>query len=130
MMKYTSTATSLPPLATETLTSTVSPAATVARFRVNASDKSAHSCRGEALLRGTGGAVEKSAALLPVSVQPAAARTSPVVLLVAGPGLPWEKSASPQPTRSTIAARCIAEHGEDPPLHPSGTVLLTSAVPT
>ena len=82
---------------------------------------------GEALLRGVGGPAVKSDPLLSVSVQPFPIRRTAVAFVVAGAGVPSKKLAPSHPTRSTSSASCAAEQGVEPPLHPRGVVVLTTA---
>jgi len=83
--------------------------------------------RGEAVLRGLGGPVKKSAALLSVSVRPPSIRDKANILLVPGAAAPSKKFAEPHPTRSMICASEAGGQGVEPPLHPSDTVVLPSA---
>src|SRR5262245_11101996 len=83
---------------------------------------------GDAPLRGAGATTAKSIALLSVSAQPLPRRSAAVVFEVAGAALePSKKSALPYPIRSTMVASAAASHGVEPPLQPSGVVVLTSA---
>ncbi len=82
---------------------------------------------GDAVLRGLGAPSSKSEPLLSVSVHPPALRSAAVVLLVVGPTEPSKKLAPSHPIRSTMVARAAGEQGVEPPLHPSGVVVLTSA---
>ena len=83
---------------------------------------------GDAVLRGAGATAVKSEPLSSVSVQPEAARRTAVVFTVAGAAdEPSKKLAPSQPTRSTIVASAVAEHGVELPLQPSGVVVFTSA---
>src|SRR5262245_36838421 len=80
-------------------------------------------CAGDALLRGWGAPVTKSAPLLLVSVQPAKPRSAAVVLPGAGAGPPPSKQSAlgPYPTKSVT----VATNGQ--PLPVSKVPSLTSA---
>ncbi len=56
------------------------------------------------VLRGDGAPVEKSAALLSVSVQPLASRRAAVVFVSAGVAVPSKQLAAPNPMRSITPA--------------------------
>ena len=62
-----------------------------------ASSIGTHDCGGDALLRGSGVLVAKSAALLPVSLQPSNARDTELVLLGAGVGALPSAQLAPEP---------------------------------
>jgi hypothetical protein len=75
-----------------------------------------------------GDAAEKSAPFWSVSVHPLPSRNAAAVAEIVGAAAaPSKKLALPYPTRSTIDASAAAEHGLDPPLHPSEPLVLTRA---
>jgi hypothetical protein len=110
-LRYTSATTVAPGLAADTPIRKTSPGRTVSRSKVRVTESGGgggggggggsappHDRLVEAVLRGIGAPVVKSAALLPVSVHPPSRRIRAVVLAVVGPGEPSEKLALPQPT--------------------------------